>query len=108
MAQNLEHARHTLAHLLAAAVKELHPHAKPTIGPAIDDGFYYDFDFPSPVSDEDLPHLEAEMRKLLPSWTEFSHEEVSADEARKRFRSNSYQLELIDELETKGETITLY
>ncbi len=115
MAQNLEHIRHTLAHLLAAAVKEMHPDAKPTIGPAIDDGFYYDFDF-SPAgasgeggpSDEDLPHLEAMMRKLLPDWTEFTHEEVSADEARKQFKGNPYKLELIGELEAKGETITLY
>jgi threonyl-tRNA synthetase len=108
MVRNLEHIRHTLAHLLAAAVIQAHPDAQPTIGPAIDDGFYYDFDFRSPISEEDLPHLEALMRKLLPSWTEFSHEEVSATEARKRFPNNPYKRELIDELEAKGETITLY
>jgi threonyl-tRNA synthetase len=105
---DLTHARHTLAHLLAAAVRETHPQAKPTIGPAIDDGFYYDFDFPSPISDADLEHFEATMRKLLPDWTEFTHETVSAEQARTRFKGNPYKLELIDELESKGETITLY
>ena len=72
-AQQLEHKRHTLAHLLAAAVLELRPDAKRTIGPAIDTGFYYDFQFSSPLSDEDLKGIEKSMRKLLPSWTQFSH-----------------------------------
>jgi threonyl-tRNA synthetase len=108
MEQNLEHIRHTLAHLLAAAIKELYPDAKPTIGPAIEDGFYYDFDFASPISDTDLPKLEEKMRELLPSWENFEHQEVSPADARKAFKGNSYKLELIDELADKGEVITLY
>src|SRR5690606_4714093 len=107
---NLEHKRHTLAHLLAAAVLEAYPHAKTTIGPAVDNGFYYDIDFTDgpAVGDADLEAIEAKMKALLPSWTEFSHREVSASEAREVFAGNPYKLELIDELEKNGETITLY
>lgn len=107
-ALTLEHKRHTLAHLLAAAVLDLRPDAKRTIGPAIDTGFYYDFQFSSPLSDEDLKGIEKSMRKLLPSWTGFSHREVSANEARQVFADNPFKLELVDEIVAKGETITLY
>jgi len=60
--------RHTLAHLLAAAVLELHSDAKATIGPAIDNGFYYDFEFAKPIVEADLKDIEKRMRKLLLSW----------------------------------------
>ncbi len=102
---DLESARHSLAHLLAAAVKELYPNALPTLGPAIDNGFYYDFDN---LSDPDLPALEKKMRELLPSWTEFTSQEVSPNEAKEANEANPYKLELIDEIEKKGENITLY
>ena len=69
--QNLEHLRHSLAHLLAAAVAELYPDAKPSLGPAIENGFYYDFEFSSPIGEEDLPEIEKKMRALLPSWEAF-------------------------------------
>src|SRR6185437_1557021 len=106
---SLEHKRHTLAHLLAAAIADIYRHAKPTIGPAIENGFYYDIDFGgTKISDDDLPKLEAKMRELLPKWTEFTHEVVSADGARKAFADNPYKLELIDEIEKSGEQITLY
>ncbi len=110
MPVSLEHTRHSLAHLLAAAVKEHFPHAKPTIGPAIDNGFYYDFDFSEGeiAGEADLSKIEKTMRELLPSWKEFSHKEVSAQEAREAFRGNQYKIELIDDLEKAGETITLY
>jgi threonyl-tRNA synthetase len=107
--QNIEHIRHTLAHLLAAAVAQLYPDAKPTIGPSIDNGFYYDFDFGSKTpSENDLPKIEKVMRKLLPSWKEFEHREVSAKDARATFAKNEYKTELIDELEKAGEKITFY
>lgn len=106
---DLEHKRHTLAHLLAAAVLERHPDARLTLGPSIDTGFYYDIDFGAEkISDEDLPKIEAAMRKLLPSWKEFTREEVSAGEAKKRFAGNPFKLELVDEIASKGEKITLY
>jgi threonyl-tRNA synthetase len=106
----LEHKRHTLAHLLAAVIKEYNPNAFPTIGPAIDTGFYYDFDFSGSVqpSEKDLEAFEKKMRQLLPKWTEFTHKEVSADEAKQQFAGNVYKLELIDEIVSKGEKITLY
>lgn len=108
---NLEKKRHTLAHLLALAVRRDFPHALPTIGPAIDTGFYYDFDFTggnAPTNDTDLKQIEKNMKKALSSWKAFSHRVVSADEAREIFSENQYKTELIDELEKNGETITLY
>ncbi|MBU6214401.1 threonine--tRNA ligase [Patescibacteria group bacterium] len=104
---SLEAKRHTLAHLLAAAMQKLHPEAKPTIGPAIENGFYYDFDTHS-IKEEHLQALQDEMTKLLPHWTAFSREEVSAEKARERFKDNPFKIELIDELEKDGATITLY
>lgn len=107
--KQLEHMRHTLAHLLAAAVMKHYPDAKPTLGPAIEGGFYYDFDFgDEKIAEDDLKAIEKTMKKLLPSWTEFEGKEVSPDEARDYFKENEYKKELIDELEKKGETITFY
>ncbi len=106
--EKLTNIRHSLAHLLAAAVLELYPGTKNTIGPAIDTGFYYDFELPSPVSQDDLPKIEEKMRQILKTWKAFSHKEVTADEARAFFKENPYKLELIEEILTKGEKITLY
>lgn len=110
MSTSLEHKRHTLAHLLAAAVVAEYPHAKLTIGPAIENGFYYDIDFKGGKTpgDDDLPQLEEAMRRLLPSWTEFTHREVSTDEALGVYAENPYKSELVNEIAEKGETITLY
>lgn len=102
---NIEHTRHTLAHLLGAAVLELYPDSKLTIGPAIDNGFYYDIEFSSPFSDTELPKIEKKMRGLLPSWKEFSHKEVSKDEALALYKNNVYKTELVNGIEGK---ITLY
>src|SRR5262249_25757274 len=100
--------RHSFAHLLAAAILELYPDAKPTIGPAVDNGFYYDFDFSAPPGDTDLPKIEKKMREILKTWKGFSHREVSAEEAEKIFAHNPYKLELIKEIAGRGEKITLY
>jgi threonyl-tRNA synthetase len=110
MNESLTNKRHTLAHLLAAAVLERYPHAKLTLGPAIDTGFYYDIDFSGGEApgDADLKDLQKLMKKLLNKWTEFTHEEVSAPKAREVFAGNQFKLELIDEIESKGEPITLY
>jgi threonyl-tRNA synthetase len=107
---SLEQKRHTLAHLLAVGVRRSFPHAKPTIGPATEHGFYYDFDFSGgdAPTDNDLKKLEKNMRAALPEWKEFTHRVVTADEARAVFAGNPYKLELIDGLEHSGETITLY
>lgn len=110
MAENIEHIRHSLAHLLASAVTELYPYAQPTIGPATVTGFYYDFDFSAgdKLTEADLEKIETKMRELLPSWTTFERKEVSEDEAREYFKDNPYKLELIDDIIEAGEPITFY
>lgn len=110
MEQHLEHKRHTLAHLLAAAVLIDYPHAKLTLGPAIDNGFYYDIDFSAgdTPGDDDLKQIQKHMKKMLGQWTEFTHREVSAEEARELYQDNPFKLELINEISEKGEAITLY
>ena len=106
---NLDELRHSTAHLMAAAVLKLWPKAKLTIGPTIENGFYYDFDFgKEKISDADLAKIEAEMKKLVKSWGSFERIEVSAAEAKKTFKDNLYKLELIDELEKAGDQITFY
>ncbi len=106
--EQLSNLRHSLAHLMAAAVLKLYPDSKNTIGPVIEDGFYYDFEFSSPVSDKDLAKIEKKMKEILPKWKEFVHEEKSAEEAKEYFKDNSYKLELIYEIAGKGEKITFY
>src|ERR671939_1089515 len=78
--------RHSTAHLLAEAVRRLYPGVKIAIGPPIENGFYYDFEFPEPISDADLERIEQEIARELKEGREWSREEVSADEARERFR----------------------
>lgn len=106
----LEEKRHTLAHLLASAVLERYPHAKATIGPAIENGFYYDFDFSGGEvpGEAELSQLEEAMREMLPAWTDMSGTKVSEKDAKDRFSGNTYKLEIIGEIVGKGEPITLY
>lgn len=110
MSNSLQEKRHTLAHLLAAAVIKDYPYAKLTLGPAIDTGFYYDIDFSagSALGDDALPQIQKNMKKLLNSWTEFSHEEVTLETAQTIFKDNPFKLELVNEIASRGETITLY
>ncbi|HMA78291.1 MAG TPA: threonine--tRNA ligase, partial [Candidatus Paceibacterota bacterium] len=110
MDKNIEHKRHTLAHLLAKAVIDQYPHAKLTLGPAIEHGFYYDIDFSGGAApgDEDLKHLQKQMKKLLNQWTDFTHREVPVTEALELYQDNPYKTELINEIAAKGEPITLY
>lgn len=105
---SLEHKRHSLAHLLAAAVMDLWPDAKRTIGPAIENGFYFDFEFSQPVSEEDFPAIEKKMRELLPTWTSFERHELSPEDAKKEYPDNPYKHELIDEFSGEGQTLTFY
>src|SRR4051812_31806801 len=104
----LQELRHSASHLLAAAVLKLYPETKHTIGPAIENGFYYDFDFAQSISDEDLPKIEEEMSSILKTWDAFTHREVSEEEAKEVYKDNPYKLELIDEIVEKGEKITFY
>ena len=105
----LDILRHSTAHLLAAAVKSLYPEAKNTIGPAISDGFYYDFDFGSTkISDSDLIKIEEEMKKIAPTWKGFERNLVSKEEALQEFDNNQYKKELINEFTAEGQEITIY
>jgi threonyl-tRNA synthetase len=103
--------RHSAAHLLAEAVRRLYPGVKIAIGPPIENGFYYDFEFPEAISEEDLPRIEEEIRRELEEGREWSRAEVSAAEARKRFEAEGepYKVELVGTAEgpisfyTQGE-----
>lgn len=106
--EQLDHLRHSAAHLLAAAVLELYPDTKNTIGPSIENGFYYDFEFSKPISEDALPQIEKKMHELVKSWKDFERTEVSKSEALKHFSHNSYKQELINEFAEEGKTLTLY
>jgi threonyl-tRNA synthetase len=90
--------RHSAAHLLAEAVQRLYPGVKLAIGPPIENGFYYDFDFPEPISEEDLPRIEAEINRELGEGRMWSREEVAPEEARQRIEGEHepYKLELLE------------
>lgn len=100
--------RHSAAHIMAAAVRKLFPTAKVTIGPSIDNGFYYDFDVERPFSSEDFPAIEAEMRKIVAAAHPFVRMEVSKEEALRRFADlgETYKAEIISDL--PGDTVSLY
>ena len=100
--------RHSTAHVMAAAVKRLFPTAKVTIGPAIDNGFYYDFDVERPFSSEDFPAIEAEMRSIAEARLPFTRVDVSKAEAAARFTAEGepYKVELLESIE--GDTVSLY
>ncbi len=99
---------HTASHLLAQAVMHLFPEAKFAIGPAIDNGFYYDFDVPAPFTPEQLEQIEAEMVKLAKGGLELSRFELPADEARTLMADQPYKIELMEEHAAKGEAISFY
>ena len=99
----LYRVRHSAAHVMAQAVLEKFPEGKVAIGPPIEDGFYYDFDLPRPLTPEDLEEIEARMREIIKNNSEFVREEVSADEAKEIFKDQPYKLELIQGLEEGGE-----
>ncbi|MBI3888480.1 threonine--tRNA ligase [Candidatus Nomurabacteria bacterium] len=108
--EKLNNLRHTLAHLLASAVGEIYKFdkIKLTLGPAIENGFYYDIDFgEEKISDSALQKIEDRMRKILPKWTDWQHKEISKEEALAFFK-NEYKAELINEISDRGEKITTY
>src|SRR5713226_5869404 len=103
-ADNLYKIRHSAAHVMAQAVMEMFPSGdvKIAIGPPIDDGFYYDFDLPRPLTQDDFPEIEKRMRQIIGARAPFVRKEVSADEAREQFKDQPYKLELIDGLAKGG------
>ncbi|MFA4890978.1 MAG: threonine--tRNA ligase [Candidatus Gracilibacteria bacterium] len=100
--------RHSLSHLLAGAVLSFYPDVKLAIGPAIDNGFYYDFEFSVPISDKDLGKIEQKMRELLKKWSVFEKKEITIDEAKIFFANNPYKLELIADIKKEGDRPTIY
>lgn len=94
--------RHSAAHIMAQAVVEMFPEAKYTIGPPVENGFYYDFDLPRTLTPEDLDQIEKRMRQIIAGNFPFERKVLSADEARQIFKDQPYKLELIEGLE-KGQ-----
>lgn len=106
---NLEHKRHTLAHLTAQAVLELFPGTLPTIGPAVENGWYYDFDFGEvKLTEEDLLKIENKMKENLSKWTAWQRDEVESVDALKQFSNNPYKTELINDFSKESKTLTFY
>ena len=99
---------HTTSHIMAQAVMRLYPGTKFSIGPSIDNGFYYDFDMEKPLSTEDLPAIEAEMKKIVKENLPLERFELSADEAKSLMEGQPYKEELIDEHAGQGENISFY
>lgn len=99
---NLYRIRHSAAHVMAEAVLEKFPEGKVAIGPAIADGFYYDFELPRALTPEDLEEIEGNMRRIIKGKHAFTRKELSADEARELFADQPFKIELIDGLERGG------
>ncbi len=95
---SLYRIRHSTAHVMAQAMIERFPEARIAIGPPIEDGFYYDFDLPRAINEEDVAWVEARMKDIIRGGYAFQYREVTADEARAQFAEEPYKLELIDEL----------
>ena len=118
--KKLANIRHSLSHLLATVVREKDPNVKLAIGPVIENGFYYDFEFSKDadsrgtnaeergISEKDLPRLQKRMKELVRKGLSFVGEEVSSDEARRIFKNEPYKLELIDEFAGEGKKLTIY
>ena len=103
--KKIEKIRHSLAHILALAVQELYPGTKFGIGPAIENGFYYDFDLPKKITQEDLPRIERKMKDLIKENIKFKKKIVSKREAEEIFKDQPYKLELIKEIESENVSI---
>ena len=98
----LYRVRHSAAHVMAQAVMDIFPEAQYTIGPPVENGFYYDFDLPRTLTPEDMKLIQKKMRKTLSGKHEFLKKVLSADEAREIFKDQPYKLELIAGLEDGG------
>lgn len=105
--EELIKARHSLAHILAKAIMEIYPQAKLTIGPAIDDGFYYDIDLDHSITNDEYDKIEKKMKEILNKGEEFKRVVVSKEEALKLFKGNEYKTEIISELPA-SEEVSLY
>ena len=105
--KELETARHSLAHVLAKALLSLYPKTKLTIGPAIDDGFYYDIDLDQNLTPENFAEIEKKMKEIINKGENFTRKVVSKEEALKLFKGNEFKTEIINEL-PENEEVSLY
>ena len=103
--EQLEIMRHSTSHIMAEAVQHLFPEAKFGIGPTIENGFYYDFELPRPLTPDDLPLIEEKMKEIIGQDAPFVTEKISKDKARKLFGAQPYKLELVDEIADASVTI---
>ena len=108
MSYPIETIRHSLAHVMAAAVKKLYPDVKFAGGPAIENGFYYDFDTEHRFSEEDFEKIEKEMRALIKSDGRFERREISLNEAKEIFKDQPYKMEWLNEYDANGEVLSIY
>ncbi len=105
--EKLARVRHSMSHVMAEAVLEIFPDAQIAIGPAIDNGFYYDFDLPRSLTRDDLDEISERMKKIISEDKEFKRIVVSRDEAKKMFADQTYKMELIDAIPA-DEEVSLY
>jgi len=108
MSYPIETIRHSLAHVMAAAVKKLHPDVKFAGGPAIENGFYYDFDTEYRFSEDDFAAIEKEMKSLIKSDGRFERREISLAEAKEIFANQPYKMEWLNEYDAAGEALSIY
>ena len=105
--EQLEKVRHSMSHVMAAAVLEMFPDAQIAIGPSIENGFYYDFDLPRSLTPEDLEEITERMKTLIKGKHPFERQVVSRDEAAKLFNEQKYKIELLEAI-PEGEDVSLY
>ncbi len=107
--ENLSKLNHSCAHLLAQAVKHLYPEAKFWVGPVIEDGFYYDIDLgDKTLTNEDLPQIEKEMKKIAKDGKRIIREEITKDEALEKFKDDPYKIDLISRMDEENTVISMY
>ena len=102
-----EKIRHSAAHILAYAIQELYPKAKNTIGPAVEEGFYYDFENLN-ITPEDFPKIEAKMQAIIKANLAFKKKDVTIAQVKKIFKGNKYKIEMAEEFRKKGEKLNIY
>ncbi len=105
---SIEAVRHSLSHLLAYSVKQLYPGSRNAIGPAVENGFYQDFEVEGVLGEEDLSKIEEKMREVLKTWQGFERKEVDMNEALEIFADNKYKQELVREFAEGGKTLSVY
>jgi len=100
--------RHSAEHVLMQAMLKFYPKIKMAMGPATDEGFYFDFDLDEKISEKDFPKIEKEMQKIIDANIPIRHEEMPVDQAKEVFKDNEYKLEWIKEIEERGEKVSIY